>query len=117
MTKFQIGSNKFRYISSPTPLECRNKPVYKCRRGQNEGTPEVLWLSLGADGHWVAREAHKDCDNPLEDGVKVFRTMHPMPDITLPGEVEWMWWDARNEGQWKDFKFTFWTKKIHSEDD
>ena len=114
MTKFQIGSDKFRYIYSPTHLKCRNKPVYKCRRGRNEGSPNVLWLSQGADGHWVAREAHKDNDNPLSDGVKVFRTMHATTDITIPGEVEWMWWDDSSD-VWKDFKFTFWTKQLPSE--
>ena len=100
---------------SPTHLECRNKPVYKCRRGRNEGSPDVLWLSQRRDGHWVAREAHRDSENPLRNGVKVFRTMHPMTDITIPGEVEWMWWDDSSDA-WKDFKFIFWTTQIRSEE-
>ena len=116
MAMIQIGSDKFRYIYSPTHLKSRKKPVYKCRRGRNEGSPNVLWLSQGADGHWVAREAHRDSENPLRHGVKVFRTMHPMPDITVPGEVEWMWWNDKKQ-EWKDFKFTFWTKQIRSEED
>ena len=116
MAKIQIGSDKFRYIYSPTHLVSRNKPIYKCRRGRNKGSPYVLWLSIEEDGHWVAHAAHKDSLNPLRDGVKVFRTMHAMPDITMPGKFEWMWW-ADNSDIWNAFEFTFWTKQIRSEED
>ena len=113
-SKFQIGTDKLRYIYHESHLVSREKPIYKCRRGQTEGSPYVFWLSYGEDGHWIAREAHKDNENPLRQGVYVFRTLDPVDDITVPGEYGWMWWNDKKQ-EWKDFKFIFWTKQLPSE--
>ena len=111
MMKFQIGSNKFRYIYSPTNMEVNSATVYKCRRGTQEGSDDVLWLARAKDGRWIAREAHKDSTDPVRQGRKIFKTQNPIDDITNPGDIDWMWYDTRN-GTWEDFKYTFKTTQI-----
>ena len=113
--KFQIGSDTFRYIYSPTDMEVNGATVYKCRRGTQEGPAQqerVLWLSKGKDDRWQAREAPKDSTDPVRKGKKIFKTRDPIDDITIPGDIDWMWYDDRSE-TWKDFEYTFHTKRVH----
>ena len=111
--KFQIGSNKFRDIYSPTDYQLNDATVYKCRRGHQEGSDNVLWLARTKKGRWVAREAHKDSTDPLRQGKKIFMTHHPIDDNTNPGDIEWMWYDTRGDTDiWKDFEYTFRTTRV-----
>ena len=105
---FQVGADKYNYIYSATEMTFNDAPVYKCRRGRKEDTEVVFWLARDTEGHWVAREAHKDNKNPAA-GSNVFKTQHPI-DITSPGEVEWMWYDEKYK-TWKDFEHAFTTKR------
>ena len=109
--KFQIGNNKFRYIYSPTDMEVNNATIYKCCRGTQEGSDNVLWLARGRDGRWVAREAHKDSTDPVRQGKNIFMTKNPIDDITNPDDIDWMWYDTRGE-TWKDFDYTFRTTQV-----
>ena len=109
--KFQIGSDKYRYIYSPTQMEVNSAPVYKCRRGTREGSEDVFWLAREKDGRWIAREAHTDSTDPVRQGRKIFMTQNPIDDITNPGDIDWMWYDTRT-GTWKDFQYTFRTTHI-----
>jgi len=111
MSKFQVGTDNFKYIYTQTEMKLHNAPVYKCRRGRQEGTQEVLFLMKAKDGHWVAREAHNLSEEPARDSTKVFRTTHPMEDITQEGNVEWMWWNEDID-RWAQFEYTFKTKKV-----
>ena len=111
MSKFQIGSNKFRYIYSPSIFQVNNATVYKCRRGTQEGSDNVCWLARGKDGHWVAREAHKDSADPVRQGKKIFRTKLPIHNIASPDDVEWQWYDEKHD-TWEDFTFPFRTTQV-----
>ncbi len=68
-SRFQIGSDKYQYIYSDANLQINGKPVYRCRRGV-ETSPDgyVLWLRRTAQGHWIAREATSDSDEPVQEG-------------------------------------------------
>ena len=103
---FQIGSNKFRYIYRPTDMQVNDATVYKCRRGTQERSDNVLWLARAKDGRWVAREAHKDSTEPVVQGKKIFMTANPIAHITTPDDVDWMWYDTR-DATWKKFDFKF----------
>ena len=109
--KFQIGSNRFRYIYSPTNMVVNNATIYKCRRGTQEGSDNVLWLALAKDGHWIAREAHKDSTNLVRRGKNIFMTRDPIGDITSPGDIDWMWYDEKHD-TWEDFTFPFRTTQV-----
>ena len=100
--KFQIGSNKYRYIYSPTQMEVNSAPVYKCRRGTRERSEDVLWLAREKDGRWIAREAHTDSTDPVRQGKNFLQTMIPIDDITNPGHIDWMLFDTC-KGTWKYF--------------
>ena len=110
--KCQIGSDEHRHIYSPTNMEVNSVPVYKCRRGgTREGSEDVFWLAREKDGRWIAREYHMGSTNPVRQGINFLQTMNPIDDITNPGDIDWMWFDART-GTWKDFQYTFRTTHI-----
>ena len=98
--EFQIGSDKCRFIYSPTQMEVNSAPVYKCRRGTREGSEDVFWLAREKDGRWIAREAHTDSTDPVRQGINFLQTMNPIDDITNPGDIDWMWFDTRT-GTWE----------------
>ena len=110
--RFQIGTGLTDYIYGPTDFVVNGATIYKCRRGTQEGSELVLWLSKGKDGRWTAREAPKDSEDPVRKGTKIFKTRDPIDDITIPGDIDWMWYDDET---WKDFQYTFHTKRITHE--
>ena len=104
--KCQIGSDKHRHIYSPTNMEVNNAPVYKCRRGTREGSEDVFWLAREKDGRWIAREAHTDSTDPVRQGINFLQTMNPIDDITNPGDIDWMWYNAQKE-EWMFYDATW----------
>ena len=108
---FQIGSDKYRYIYSPTDMQFNSATVYKCRRGILEGSDDVLWLACGKDGRWVAREAHNESTDPVRQGIKTFMTKNPIDDITNPDDIDWMWYDTLGT-KWVAFDYTFKTMQV-----
>ena len=105
--EFQIGSDKCRFIYSPTQMEVNSAPVYKCRRGisglsRRERSENVLWLAREKIGRWIAREAPTDSTDPVRQGKNFLQTMIPIDDITNPGHIDWMLFDTC-KGTWKYF--------------
>ena len=93
-------------------MQVNNATVYKCRRGILEGSDNVLWLTRGKDGRWVACEARKDSTDPVRQGEKKFMTKNPIDDVSNTDDIEWMWYDTRGE-TWKDFDYTFRTTQVN----
>ena len=108
--KCQIGSDKHRHIYSPTNMEVNSVPVYKCRRGgTREGSEDVFWLAQGEDGRWIAREYHMGMvyeADPVTQGINCLRTKIPIDDITNPGDIDWMWYNAQKE-EWMFYDATW----------
>ena len=108
--KCQIGSDEHRHIYSPTNMEVNSVPVYKCRRGgTREGSEDVFWLAQGEDGRWIAREYHMGMvyeADPVRQGINFLQTMNPIDDITNPGDIDWMWYNAQKE-EWMFYDATW----------
>ena len=105
--KCQIGSDEHRHIYSPTNMEVNSVPVYKCRRGgTREGSEDVFWLAQEKDGRWIAREYHMGSTNPVRQGINFLQTMNPIDDITNPGNIDWMWYNAQKE-EWMFYDATW----------
>ena len=113
LSRFQIGSDNYKYIYTDTDMEVNDTPIYKCTRGTEKSpTGFVLWLHRSQTGQWEAREAPIHTEQPVQEGKNVFRTQDDhIDDISVPGAVSWQWWDE-DKNHWVDFNFDFWTKRV-----
>ena len=113
--KFQIGSDEDQYVFGPADMEVNQAPVYMCCRGlhgkknMNKKARIVLWLAKGEDGHWIARQAPKNSEEPLQHGPSLLKTKFPLDDITIQGDVAWQYFDIETK-KWVDFTYPFKTR-------
>ncbi len=120
--KFRIGLPKHGYVYSMHPefLDATHHcPIYQCCRDREENTAAAtagddraascLWLFKAPEGYWQANSAPTDCEDPMTQGMPVFRTLRNDVNATLPG---WYQWQAWERGCWR-YDMFFETSNIY----
>jgi len=89
---FQIGEDKYGYKYRLTKMRANGSPVFQCIRSTEPGCMvKCLWLYRSADGHWIATEASKTEDDPINEGTPTFRTKDPVEDIRVRQTLQWQY--------------------------
>jgi hypothetical protein len=105
--KFQIGADFHGFVYQETQFvdPWHTQTIYKCRRDVDKDQANWrLFLFKNAEGHWQASSAPGNSDDPIGEGIPVFRTVEKV-DPTNPGTYRWHSWDQdAADWQW-DMRF------------
>jgi hypothetical protein len=89
---FQVGEDKYGYKYRSTKMRANSSPVYQCIRTTDVNCMvKCLWLYKSADGHWIATEAPKTSDDPINEGMPTFRTAGPVDNICRYQTLDWQY--------------------------
>jgi hypothetical protein len=93
---FQIGEDKYGYKYGSTNMRANSAPVYKCFRGTDQSpVGNCLWLYRSSDRHWIAIDAPKTAEDPINGGQPTFRTQDPVEDISVRQTLQWQYFENR----------------------
>jgi hypothetical protein len=93
---FQVGEDKYGYKYRPTNMHANASPVYQCIRCTDPNCMvKCLWLYKSVDGHWIATEAPKTSDDPINGGMPTFRTAGPVENICRYQTLDWQYFKTR----------------------
>ena len=93
---FQIGEDKYGYKYGLTNMRTNSAPVYKCLRGTDQSpVGNCLWLYRSSDWHWIAIDAPKTAEDPINGGQPTFRTQDPVEDISVRQTLQGQYFENR----------------------
>ena len=96
---FQVGEDKYGYKYRPTNMHANGYPVYQCIRCTDPNCMvKCLWLYKSVDGHWIATEAPKTSDEPINGGMPTFRTAGPVENICRYQTLDWQYFKTHTLG-------------------
>ena len=112
---FQIGEDKYGYKYRLTKIRANNAPVYQCVRSTEPGCMvNCLWLYKSADGHWIATQAPKTSNDPINEGTPTFRTKDPVEDIRVRQTLQWQYFKPESV-EWEGAMSFEWEGAMHFE--
>jgi hypothetical protein len=112
---FQIGEDKYGYKYGSTNMRANSAPVYKCFRGTDQSpVGNCLWLYRSSDRHWIAIDAPKTTEDPINGGQPTFRTKDEVEgDIRVQRELQWQYFKETEEEFVWEGSMTFTTHGAH----